>query len=204
MINKKYAIHQCLFLLLFSVFCILINGCTNKDDKMVVAIVDGIKIYQDDVEKVFRQQDDCQILQTKEEITENTITNTVVCEYGKKHGIAVKKHEIESLVEEYKTENLLLYKNAIEIYGKADFESGLENHLLYQKTKEYILQYDIIVNVTENDIKEFLAAHELSTMSLAEKDLQDITSKLKLDKQNKLFQEYVVELLSHSKVERYY
>lgn len=192
--KKKIYIILCVIVLLFSL-SITVYFALTKD---IAAEVNGEIIYEYQLDNVLSQSADGSL--SREFVLENSIEQLIVVQYGKEQGINIDESFFNDYINEYKKEHPDQYKKGIHIYGEEEFHNGLKYHLIYQQTKEKIINEQIKnIAVTDNDLKTFL--HEKNiTVEITEENYDIIKSKYIEAKSENLFEEWVNQRKVKSKI----
>ncbi len=168
-------------------------------DAAACVTVNGITITNEEIDLAYNQQKDGLTPVSREQVIEATVRNTVVRDYGRQNGIAVTETEMDDLIENYHTTGY--YDSAVALYGEDGLRQGLYNHELFVRTRDWILADKVTVpEVTEADIRAFLADNHLDTMVLTDKQREDVIYTLTKSKREEAYNAFVDDLLANATI----
>lgn len=195
--NKKkiYIISTlCVIVLLLSL-SLTVFFASRKDK---AAEVNGEKIYEYQLDNILNQSADGSL--KREFVLENSIEQLIVVQYGKEHGINIDDSYFNNYINEYKKEHPDQYKKGIQIYGEEEFYNGLKYHLIYQQTKEKIINEQIKdIDVTDDDLQSFLNEKKIN-IEITKENYDTIKSKYIEERSKSLFEEWVNNQKEKSKI----
>lgn len=176
---------------------IVVFTISTKDNK--AAIINGEIIYEYQIDNVIKQSSDNSI--DRKKVLENSIDELIVVQYGKKQGLDVDNTTFDEYIEEYKKEYPKQYAKGIEVYGEKDFHSGLKYHIIYQNTRDYIIEEKIRnIEITDEKLNDFLFDKGVG-ISVSDDNRSFIKEKYLDFESNRLFDEWIKEQRKKSKIE---
>jgi hypothetical protein len=113
-------------------FSILACSCSKAESK-VAAVVNGEKIYKEEIEYVFKQYEGSV---PRSEILYNAIDELLIIQEGRKMGVRIPPEEVNNRINELKTHYPELYRKVIHEYSLERYRKLLERRIIYERTKE--------------------------------------------------------------------
>lgn len=192
---------------LFIITLSLLASC-NKSDNVpsdyVVASVNGENILYSEIEYALNSLGEQSI--TFDTILRNSINELIVVQMATKYKIEISDEDFTTYLKTYRDSYPQFFEKGIELYGSEEqFIEGLYRQRLFTVVRKHLQDYVLEpVEITENEINDFYLKNSLDVTLLSEEEQHEVVNRIKQEKEDIVFFNWMLEQWKHNDVKVYY
>lgn len=203
--------------LVFIINSIYFNTLINDKKNEIAAIVNGEKIYLNDVEKIYKDLREHESsssgnavgpIPNKKEILDDIINELLVIQEAENQNIIVNNEEVENRINVLKEHMPELYEAVLEKVSLEEYKIILKNGMLYQKMKEKVLKENP-VEISDEEIQNYIEINkqDFSKYKKGEKkfeEIKNIVKEMLIEREErKIFNQWVEKLRDKAEIKIY-
>lgn len=192
---------------LFIITLSLLTSCNISDNvpsDYVVASVNGENILYSEIEYALNSLDEQSI--TFDTILRNSINELIVVQMATKYKIEISDEDFTTYLKTYRDSYPQFFEKGIELYGSEEqFIEGLYRQRLFTVVRKHLQDYVLEpVEITENEINDFYINNSLDATLLSEEEQHEVISRIKQEKEDVVFFNWMLDQWKHNDVKVYY
>lgn len=191
-------------ILIFPIVILLLLSLSPQDKSSIAAIVNGEKIYVEDITTVVDYLGNDNY--SYEEILNNSIDELLVIQEATKQGIIISDDEFYDYINHYKLTYPHFYNYGIKIYGENRYLEGLKNRLIYKEMQEFVINNILDKTIIcDKDIYNYISYFEDVTIddynNLSDYEKETVNNNIKKIKEQTDFESWAYNLRANAVIE---
>jgi len=197
--------------LVFITNSISTESIINDKKNEIAAIVNGEKIYLDDIEKIYKDFKEHGVvpIPDKKKILNDIINELAVIQEAENQNIIVNDEEVENRINILKEHMPELYETVLEKVSLEEYKEILKKGILYQKMKENVLKENPVY-ISEEAVLAYIEKNKKDfSKSTMDEDKFDevkniIKEMLKEREEIKVFNQWIEKLKDKAEIKIYF
>lgn len=207
-----------IFGLVFIINSISTAYTINNKKNEIAAIVNGEKIYINDIERIYndlKEHESSSLdnavspIPNKKEILDDIINELLVIQEAEKQNITISDEEVENRINILKEHMPELYEIVLKKVSLKEYKKILKKGMLYQKMKENVLKENPVY-ISEEEILTFIEKNkkDFSKSNMDENKFDEIKNTLKEilkeREEIKIFNQWIEKLKNKAEIKIYF